>query len=274
VLITGFPSEDLAAAARERHGLVVLAKPFGFEQLESAILEVLARPPAPALPIAILELTGDRVVPRSPAALPLIGAAAAADSASLVEALGPRAANRVEEAVERWVALRPAGARNPWLLRAQPAPAGAPRLLALVPPSETVTAWAEPVRLLLGLRDPEEQRWPFAGRLLLVDPDPLERRRQTERLEQAGAVCYAAPDSRHALRLFEHDEAIAFVVIHCASLEADGAALVARVRELDRDTLLIGTGPATATAACAHAGLTRFLPRPWGFEELLAAIEA
>lgn len=274
VLITGFPSEDLALAARERPGLVVLAKPFGFEQLAAAVEEALARAPAPPLPIAILELGAEGIVPLNPAAHALLRLGAAlAEPVAPPAALGPNAAARVEEATGRWIAVRPPAERTPWLLRAQPAGGAAGRLLALVPPSEPVSRWAEPVRLLLGLRDPEERRWPFSGRLLLIDPDPLQRRRQAERLEHAGATCYAAADTRQALRLFEHDEAIAFVVADCASLAVDGAAFVARVRELDRDALLIGTGAPGAGVACEQAGLIRFLPRPWGLEELLSAVE-
>jgi len=185
ILMTGYPSQDLCAAAEACGSCEVLEKPFRLATFHAAIERALSAPrPDPAEPcdhaVGILELDGrGRITFENPTATGILGRVRrAGDPPSLHPLLHRRDVAALGYATERWVELSPI--RNQalrWAIRARDWPDSPQRHLALCAASDHDSRSDPRVTMLLSSGNAAYPRWPFEGRVLVVGAGPSARGR-------------------------------------------------------------------------------------------------
>ena len=144
-------------------------------------------------------------------------------------------------AMDRWVAVLPrSGGHKRWHLRSQEPLDDGSRLIIL-------RRWDEPhyhglalVEMLLNVREAEHTRWPFDGRVLVVDGEAMYRALSVSMLEGVGAGCYAVNSPTEALRLLEQDGELLFVLLDFELPNAGTRPFVEQVKTLRPDVTIVG----------------------------------
>lgn len=276
ILITGFPSGDLKAAA-ERAGVVrFIEKPFELDLIRAAVEDaaLAGGPRSEARHPGLLEVRPDgRILYASAAARELLREAGVPEDAprlrDLFDASGipdPEAATRA------WTPAvgGPRGVR--WQVRTHvPTPGRSGLWLLRRRDERTAPALTE---LLLGVAEPRDQRWPLEGRVLVVDDDELFRHMAVAVLESVGAPAYAVENDAQALRLLAHDDGIAVLVVDYEIPGSDVAALARRARAFRPELQVVGNSAFDRAADFAALGIHGFLRKPWRPRDLLAALES
>jgi CheY-like chemotaxis protein len=128
--------------------------------------------------------------------------------------------------------------------------------------------------VLLGIGFASVPRWPFEGRVLLVDSERSVRKNSVDSLEHAGCTCYTAESHGLALRLIETDSGIHYVVLGCERPDEEVRRTVERIRGLRPDIVLVGSGGNGVREEFAGLGMDLFVPRPWRTEDLIETIQS
>jgi two-component system, cell cycle sensor histidine kinase and response regulator CckA len=112
--------------------------------------------------------------------------------------------------------------------------------------------------------------------VLVVDDEPLVREVMARTLQAYGFSTLAACDGAEALALYARDpDAVAVVLTDMTMPGMDGAALIHALRQLDPTLPIVAASGIAANGLRARAaglGVQGFLPKPFGTEELVAAI--
>jgi len=112
-------------------------------------------------------------------------------------------------------------------------------------------------------------------RILVVDDEASARSGLEKLLKQSGYIVDTAKDGKEALAIVaEHPPEL--VVTDLKMPEMDGMALLAKLRESDRDLpVIVATafGDVSSAVAAMRAGASDYLTKPIDFEALLVAIE-
>ena len=281
ILMTGYPSQDLLDACGECGASELLAKPFRLAKLQSAVERATrahrsdARA-ADATAIGVLEVDARGVIGfENDGASKILGRVRRRDDRrSLRDLLHERDFLALRDATDRWVELSPK--RNQalrWAIRARSWPALDRQLLVLCSASDHGSRSDPRVKMLLGIGFASVPRWPFEGRVLLIDAERSVRANSVNRLERAGCTCYAAESHGLALRLLETDSGIHYVVLGCEMPDEEARRTIDRIRGLRPDVVLVGSGGNGRGEEFAALGMDLFIPRPWRAEDLIKTLQ-
>jgi len=106
------------------------------------------------------------------------------------------------------------------------------------------------------------------GHVLVVDDDPLVGNMLVNQIQRTGRACYRVDSYQAALRHLENAPNVDLVILDHGVQPNDLPSFVERVRKQHAATMLIGSSGRDCRAEFAHAGVERFLKKPWGISEL------
>ncbi len=275
ILMTGFASKDLRANAKEAQVIDFIEKPFGLDEMLDSVQRAVASdapehtwPP----PIRMIEVDADGAILFATAAAKelLAETSAGPDAANLADVFSPEEMPDLDAAADRWDTACPRCEKpTVWQIRSQtPRDAGS-RLLVLRRQDEPQNIGGAIVKMLLELTEPQGARWPFEGRVLVVDDQAIVRRAMFSMLENTGAGCYAAENSAEALRLLENDEGIEFVIHDHDMPPASTAESIERIKAIRPDVVIVGTSGSDRRDDFAALGVEHFLQKPWRCDDLV-----
>lgn len=277
ILITGFPSGDLKSAAERARIACFIEKPFDVDEIREAVAVAAFEGSGSGVsgsPLALVETDADgRIRHANPAARVLLGESQAGpDAERLADALAEGRPPDVAAAVRGWLAVAVASRRRAiWEVRTHAEGSAGTRLWILRRRGERTHLPL--VEMILGVEEPLELRWPWDGRVLVVDDDELFRHVARAILESAGAACYAAEDDVEAMRLLEHDEGIRSVVLDFGIPGVDVGSLVARIRQRRPGIAILGNSAFECSEEFAKLGVDRFVRKPWRAADLVALLQ-
>lgn len=268
ILITGFASRDLHAAAENNEVFAFLEKPFDLQAfrdcVRSAMRTPAGRPPLATLAVIEVDAAGAIRQANSRARELFSEAGRGDDVGRLSDLFETDVFHDPDLAADRWVSVTPrSGKLLTWNLRTQPADAEGSRLVVLQRSSDPQYLHQRLIELLLGLETSRPMSWPHSGRVLVVDGDAVARRMAVSMLEAAGAGCYAVATHEEALRLFDSDQDIQFVVLDDNIAGSELPALVRELQTRRPPVILVGNGDTDRRAAFQDLGIERFLFKPW-----------
>ena len=108
-------------------------------------------------------------------------------------------------------------------------------------------------------------------RLLYVDDDPRLRLLVARLLDEAGATCHPAGTHDAALDVLDRDPRLELAILDFHMPDGHVAQLVPRLRSLRPGLPLVGTSGMDRRTDFAECGVTRFIAKPWGLDDLLRA---
>jgi DNA-binding response OmpR family regulator len=277
ILMTGFPSRDLRAQAREARIFQFLEKPFDLADLVAAVDRagwVQSRPRGSA-PFGVLVLDReDLVVHVSRHGRRMLASTDAGEGArQLDEILADDSRAKLDRPGGDWVFVAPIATRRVrWWVRARRWQDGG--VVVILPERKRFLRTDPRVRLLLDLpRPPAVVRVP-ESKVLVVDPTPIGNTRYVEQFERIGCVCYKAEGPELALRLFREDPEIGIVIVDHDTPDLDLASLAEAMRAIRPHVEIVGASTALQHEVdFASAGVGRFLHRPWRIGDLLHVLE-
>ncbi len=273
VLITGFPSGDLKSDAREKGVFDFIEKPFDPEDLEHSVYNATAAN-APAeckATIGVLEVDANgSIVFANPEAKELLDKTSSGWCAkSFSDIFSPGDAPDLDAAVNHWITAAPSSEDAIiWQLRSQKPQDGKSRMVVLRRRQEEMPPGNAVIEMLLGYRDSDRVTWPFEGRILMVDDDPLVRRMYVTCLEDAGAGCYVVATPLEALRLLESDDGLKYVVHDFDIGRFNTAESIRTIQAARPDVLIVGTSGSFRREDFAALGVDHFLLKPWTVRNL------
>lgn len=276
ILVTGFPSSDLRAAAARTGLAELIEKPFGVERLHGAVAQALSGRPASSMlpPVAVLEIDdAGRILHANPWALDLLGETLSGTTATRLPELFAEELPPLGAAFDHWLALRVrAASAVVWHLRVQAARVDGTRL-AILRRQEDPQHMTNPViDMLLGGRESGEGSWPLPGRVLVVSANPLSRRLAISMLENAGAGGYAVATAEEALRLARNDEGVAYVVLDEDEPPANLTGLAAAFSAVRAGMVLVAASAEQHVDTYRAAGIGHFLSKPWRLPALIGVL--
>ena len=128
------------------------------------------------------------------------------------------------------------------------------------------------IAMLLDLKDPRPVRWPFDGRVLVIEGEEALRRLFVNVLEYAGAGCYGVGTPARAVRLLEADHGIGFVIHDFDMPRPEVAASVAKIQAVRPDVEIVGTSARPRPGDFAAYGVERSVRKPWMIHDLINAL--
>ncbi len=268
ILITGFASRDLHVAAEHNDVFAFLEKPFDLKAFRDCVRSAANTPVSrsPIAALALLEVDAEGAIRQANSrARELFHETRQGERVGhLRDLFEDETLPDLDMAVDRWVSATPRTGKILTLnLRTQPPAADGTRLVVLQRSSDPQYLHQRLVDLLLGLETSRPMPWPHVGRVLVVDGDAVSRRMAVSMLEAAGAGCYAVATHAEALRLFDNDRDIQFVILDDNIPEADISSLVGQLKARRPGVLLIGNGDKDRRAVFEALGVERFLVKPW-----------
>jgi len=274
ILITGFSSRDLQREARQNAVFGFVEKPFELDRIRVVVEDAghTARRGSGRCLFSMVQVDrAGRVLYANPRARDMFGdTRAGRDAASLSDLFRPQAMPDLHVAEHRWMVVSPpAEPAVTWHLRAQKPTSDGGRLVVLRHASSPQYLHLQLVEMLLGCDEPKTIRWPFTGRVLVVDDDELFRRFAVPMLESSGAGCYAVETHAEALRLAEGDEGIRFVLLDYEMPGCRAADLVEPLQRARPDITVVGNSGSDRQAEFAGMGVRRFLFKPWRVTDLI-----
>lgn len=274
ILITAFASEDLKDEADVRRVHQFIEKPFDLDRFQQAVRTAVESPPTelnePFVAVAEIDKAG-RILYANSAARELFADTMAGGSARAVaELLSSDSILDLDAASGKWHAVSPVGGEpGSWELRAR-RPGGSDTWMVVVRSrSRPVRAAQQLTDALLGIREGKRSRWPSNKRILIIDDDQLLRQLAVAQLQGAGAGCYAAESCNEAIRLFEQDEGIEFVLLDYDMPGIDTGQLAHRLRAIRPHVTIVGNSSMDRRAAFAEIGVSGFLFKPWSVDTLI-----
>jgi len=110
-------------------------------------------------------------------------------------------------------------------------------------------------------------------RVLYVDDEPLMRLAVARLLRRAGAVCVGAGthDQAVVLLAFELSPELAILDFHMP--DGDVALVIRRLLSQRPNLTLVGTSASDERSEFAARGVDRFLPKPWGIDDLICVAD-
>jgi CheY-like chemotaxis protein len=274
LLVSGFGSADLRAAATRARVQDLLPKPFEPDELRAAVAAA-ARPGqrTPRFALAALEADADgRVLHRNAGAARLLAECAPAPDAERIGDVLDSVGEPWIAAARGWLAVTPRAGAPRFAVRTHEPRVGRTQLWLLRRAGEHPSPAL--VEAVLGVEERVLADWPCDGRVLIVDDDELHRLVGVALLESAGAVALAAATDAEALRLLAHDAGIAVLVVDHEMPGVDLRRFLLRTRALRPRLRVVGNSAFERADAFAALGVSRFLRKPWRAEDLLAALRA
>lgn len=267
ILITGFGSRDLREQAGRQQVSDFVEKPFDQDRILGAVASALQSVPssAPSCSVAVVEIGPNHSImyangrARDMFAETLAGAGAE----SLDRVLATNSLTDLEAAENRWVRVAVRGRRPlTWLARSRSRRPDGRLLLVLLDMTQQHCQHYPSVGMLLGLDIPAHSHWPFGGRALIVDSEPLVRRMFVAAFEHLGCTCHAAATAQEALQLYLADDGISVTILDY-DVAGEGTGQWVQTLRGIRPCTLIGTSAVERGAEFSALGIEYFLPKPF-----------
>lgn len=274
ILMTGFPSDHLRSEAAGVSSCGFLEKPFTLDRVLAAISSAmtssgLVEPRRSLLAFLEVDAAGRILFANSGAQALLAETRTGVNAGHLADLFGTQVPN-LDSAIDRWVVANPLGpALGRWYLRSQEPVDGGSRLVLLRHQGESRTGNLALIEMLLGFRDYEHARWPFDGRVLIVDSDGMNRRWFVSLLESVGAGCYAVESVGHALDLLRSDAGLEFVLLDLDGSEDEPARMVGSIRDVSGGVTIVASSVRDRSDECAALGIPHFIEKPWRIDDLI-----
>lgn len=267
VLMTGYASDDLRANARGHKVAGFLEKPFEPERLVEAVHGAIqdSSPEARHPPVGVFRTRGDGVILwANRHARELFGDVDLGNVNDLVIEDVP-----VDVAPTDWIQVTPIdGSTGHWHLLGKDLDDDGQLLVVLDDARLPVLRDHPVVQSLLGLSEKEPTQWVLPGHVLLVDDEDYVRRFVAGQLQRAGCVCLTAENGEVALRLFERDESVQYVLLDWYLPGDNAADLVRRFKEIRPSCQIIGVSGEDRRKEFSRIGIDRFLAKPMRLEGL------
>ncbi len=279
VLITGFPSRDVQAEAARANVFRLVEKPFLLDDIRQALQGALAarRVRTPRwLQLAVVCVDDALQIRMANAkARELFSATRGEPDARRLEALlsgdVPRA---VREAAERWIGVGlQSDEPSTCYIRSQTPRSDGTRLVVLRRSNEPYYAGLQAVETLLNVREPRPTRWPFEGRVLVIDADEAARGVLVAALEYAGAGCFGFESLEAGWPLFEADAGIRYVIWRLSQPESRMRTHIERMRSVRAGVTIIGASSDYRLDDLNAAGVDYCIMKPWLIDELIATLQ-
>lgn len=126
----------------------------------------------------------------------------------------------------------------------------------------------EPCHVLRAGRAASDRNRVRGRRVLYVDDDPLLRRLVARLLGGVGATCHPAATHDDAVAILGRDPQLDLAILDFDMPDGHVARLVPRLRTVRPALTLVGTSGADRLREFAESGVTRFIPKPWGLDDL------
>lgn len=110
--------------------------------------------------------------------------------------------------------------------------------------------------------------------ILVIDDDPAVGVVSARILLEYGAMCQLAGRHEHALKILEREPKFEVAILDYQMPDGDGPQLVPQLRARRPDLLVVGSSGSDRRREFRRAGVERFLEKPWGIDDLIAAIGA
>lgn len=107
--------------------------------------------------------------------------------------------------------------------------------------------------------------------LLFVDDNAFLLELTARAFGRIGAPCRTAGSHEDAIHTLAHDDELRAVILDFDMPDGDVADLVERIREIRPDVVLVGSSATDRRREFADRGVDRYVPKPWGFQELVEA---
>jgi len=274
ILITGFPSDDLRAGADKTSVLEFIEKPFSLERIEGAIEKASSYweqvGEFPKLAVIEVDVNGSILYANDRAKEFFEQTWAGSDATNLAEFFSPEAMPDLDAAIHRWVVASPLADQSiSWRLRSQAQSEGESRLVVLLHRDDPHYVNLTLIEMLLGFKDPEVTRWPMDGRVLIIDPEAVNRHWFVSSLERVGAGCYAVESIPEGLKLLQSDEGLMYVILGIDMPDTDLGPSVEEIRLARPDVVIVGTSDDDYRNEFAAVGVKHFLQQPWQSSDLI-----
>ena len=106
-------------------------------------------------------------------------------------------------------------------------------------------------------------------RVLYVDDDARLRGLVARLLGSAGATCRPAGTHADAIDILDRDPRLELAILDFHMPDGHVARLVPRLRRVRPGLPLVGTSGVDRSRDFARCGVTRFIAKPWGLEDLV-----
>ncbi|MCG3138932.1 MAG: Regulator of RpoS [Phycisphaerae bacterium] len=279
IVVTGFPSDDLQAEARRLRVCEFIEKPFGRERIQHAVRQAALTPPSkdqshPLLAILEIDHQGQINYANCKAQAMISETLAGEQALNFSQLFTRHQQPDLESAADHWIAVEPRTRTTcgGWQLRTQPLRSNGTRLIVLRRADESTASSAVLVEMLLEAREMRSIRWPFPGRILVIDDMAFIRQTFVQMLERCGATTYAAGTSSEALRLLQADSGIQYVIHDMELPGIDTGKSIAALRQARPDLVFIGNSSTSQSEQFAVWGVKYFLQKPWRVENLISML--
>lgn len=279
ILMTPCSPDDLHADVGRPRLADIVEKPLLQQRIRESVRSALPpRSGSPRKPmLAVIEVGphGSILFANARAREMLAQTRAGPDTDNLGEVLAPEHFVDLDAAVKRWVPVTVRAERHQrWYLRSQPPVSGESRLIVCRPQSEPRSWDSALVATLLNLREYQRGRWPFQGRVLVVDNAAASCGWLVSTFESLGAGCYAVANIQAVPRLLLADEGIDFLVVQCGLGREAISRCVATARGIRPHLTVLATAATDHTRQCREIGIEHFFLEPWRADDLIKALAA
>lgn len=277
LLMTAFPSEHLRSEAAKSYILDFIEKPFGLERLHQAVTWAEHHQETAqgfgSLAVLLVNRAG-RIVNANERATDMLATLQPRQQPErFVSLFHADAVPDLDAANDRWVATRPLTPRpTRWYVRSQEPQVDGSRLIVLQVADETRLASAGLIGMLLGFSPAGRTRWPFDQRVLVIDPDGLNRTWFVSILENSGAGCYAVENLEQGKRLLAGDPDLKFVLVDCAKLIPEGQPCVEQLRATRDGVVVVAVTDNPEREQAKYTNVDFFLPAIWRIEDLIGLL--
>lgn len=277
ILMTGYPSNHLRSEAGQTQVDDFIAKPFTLDQMRESVNRAVHQKEdivtGPMLAVLDTNTQGNIAFASFRAKELLSQTCAGIGASNLHDLFDADHVPDLNAAIDRWVPVYP---RSPepirWYLRSQESTDNGHRLLVIRHQNESRNADMALIEMLLGFKDYEHTRWPFDGRILVLDADALQCRWSISLLESVGAGCYAVETAPQAHRLLTTDVDIEFILVDATVIKDKITDVVAGFQAIRPRIVLVAVTDHDYAAECKAAGFTHVLHKPWRIEHLIECL--
>jgi len=276
VLMTGYASQDLRAEASGHKVAAFLEKPFEPGKLIEAVRKAADAPGAHHPPVGVLQARSDGTIAwANQYARELFARTeAGAGAARLDTIIGAEQAALLSPAPTRWSAVKAPGEQDRWHFLGKDLDDGGSLLVVLDDVRLPVLRDHPVVQSLLGLEESGPIRWDLPGHVLLVDDQEYVRRFVSGQFRRVGCPCLTAENGEVAVRLFERDEQIRYVLLDWYMPGDDAADLVREFHRIRPGTIIVGVSGEERREDFARIGIDRAMSKPVRIEALMAELRA
>lgn len=264
ILVTDLPSDDLRQRADRARVDKLIEKPFGQEDIESA-LATLSREehPAPVTVPVVVTTSELSVIYANPPCCQLLPALDAVHTKPDLRSILSEGALQLVDITRDWMSIPAASdSTSSFLVHGRKIDSG--YAFVILGDDSTWLRNDPAVRQLLGIDSPSNVKWKDDRHVLLYEPWNATREMYGRLLEACGCTCFAAGSEQQTLNVAHANNQIGVVILNCDGPPEDTALLIEDLRA-NQPLTVIGTF--TDQVNC-QLELDAELKSPWSAEQI------